>query len=107
MNNRFTLRSGESPSSSFYGSFHLFTLHSEASLSPSYYGSSHQRLTFYINSICNYIYNYCNLIIPHVMAPTPGPPAPTENSTAGVAAYGPEDPEGLTDQCNKICNGIK
>ncbi|MQM10116.1 hypothetical protein Taro_043005 [Colocasia esculenta] len=40
-----------------------------------------------------------------VTAPMPGPPAPTKYPTIGTAAHRPEDPEGLTDQSNKICNG--
>ncbi|MQM10639.1 hypothetical protein Taro_043537 [Colocasia esculenta] len=39
------------------------------------------------------------------MALTPGPPASTKDPTIGTAAHGTEDPEGLTDQSNKICNG--
>ncbi|MQM23236.1 hypothetical protein Taro_056299 [Colocasia esculenta] len=42
-----------------------------------------------------------------VIALTPGPLAPAKNLTAGTAAHGPKDPERLTDQSNKICNGSK
>ncbi|MQL78807.1 hypothetical protein Taro_011234 [Colocasia esculenta] len=39
-----------------------------------------------------------------VMAPMPGPPAPTKDATISTVAHEPEDSEGLTDQSNKICN---
>ncbi|MQM16421.1 hypothetical protein Taro_049382, partial [Colocasia esculenta] len=64
----FTLRTEASPSSSYYGSFHQrFTLHSRASPS-SYYDSFQQRFTFYINSICNYNYNYVLLLFYNVQS---------------------------------------
>ncbi|MQL79130.1 hypothetical protein Taro_011566 [Colocasia esculenta] len=42
-----------------------------------------------------------------VTAPTLGPPAPVGDSAIGTIAHGIEDPKGLTDRSNKICNESK
>ncbi|MQM05595.1 hypothetical protein Taro_038407 [Colocasia esculenta] len=39
-----------------------------------------------------------------VTASMPGPLAPTKDLTISTTDHGLEDPEGLTDQSNKICN---